>query len=74
LRASLEDRGVHPAVLDGIRDESLRTDYYDAAFESVKLLVDRLRTMTSLDFDGDNSSTVRSQELLRWCCSTATRP
>ena len=52
MRASLEDRGVHPAVLDGIRDEWLRTDYYDAVFESVKLLGDRLRTMTGLDFDG----------------------
>lgn len=30
----------------------LRVDYYDAVFESVKLLGDRLRQMTGLDLDG----------------------
>jgi uncharacterized protein (TIGR02391 family) len=52
LRARLESRGVHAIVLSGIRDEWLRTDYYDAVFESIKLLGHRLRLMAGLDLDG----------------------
>lgn len=52
LRAHLEDRGVHHAVLDGLRDEWLRDDYYDAVFESIKLFGHRLRSLADLDLDG----------------------
>ena len=52
LRARLESRGIHTIVLSGIRDEWLRTDYYDAVFESIKLLGHRLRSMAGLDLDG----------------------
>ena len=52
LRTQLQARGVHPTVLDGIRDEWLRSDYYEAVFESIKLLGHRLRSMSALDLDG----------------------
>ncbi|TDE10179.1 TIGR02391 family protein [Jiangella asiatica] len=49
--AQLAARGVHQAVHDKVR-EWLRTDYYDAVFESVKALGPRLRSMKSLDLGG----------------------
>lgn len=52
LRARLENRGVHFLVLAGIRDDWMRADYYEAVFESVKHLGERLRQMTGLDLDG----------------------
>lgn len=52
LRAHLEDRGVHHTVLDGLRDEWLRDDYYDAVFESIKLFGQRLRSLIDVDLDG----------------------
>lgn len=52
LRAHLEGRGVHQVVLDGLREEWLRGDYYDAVFESIKLFGHRLRSLADLDLDG----------------------
>lgn len=52
LRSRLEQRGVHDAVLSELRDEWMRTDYYEAVFESIKILGHRLRSMAGLDADG----------------------
>lgn len=52
LRAYLELRGAHSEVLRHCRAELLRKDYYEAAFESIKGLGDRLRRLSGLDLDG----------------------
>lgn len=52
LRALLEARGVHQTILDDLQDDWLRTDYYAAVFESIKVLGHRLRSMTGIDLDG----------------------
>ncbi|AWT24948.1 hypothetical protein Csp1_01200 [Corynebacterium provencense] len=52
LRSILAERGAHKEVLDHCRAELLRDDYYEAVFEAIKGLGDRLRTLSGLDLDG----------------------
>jgi hypothetical protein len=74
LRSLMESRGVHRDVLNGIRDEWLRADYYEAVFESIKLLGHRLRSMTGLDLDGYELSRLRDWVEHPGRSSTNTRP
>lgn len=52
LRRHLEGRGAHAEVLRQCRPELLKEDYYEAVFESVKGLGDRLRKLGGKDEDG----------------------
>ena len=52
LREYLRRRGAHEEVLKRCRPELLRDDYYEATFESIKGLGDRLRKLTGEDLDG----------------------
>lgn len=52
LRHHLEGRGAHAEVLRQCRPELLREDYYEAVFESIKGLGDRLRNLGGKDEDG----------------------
>ena len=52
LREYLRRRGAHEEVLKHCRPELLRDDYYEATFESIKGLGDRLRKLTGEDLDG----------------------
>lgn len=52
LRHHLEVRGAHAEVLKQCRPELLKEDYYEAVFESVKGLGDRLRKLGGKDEDG----------------------
>lgn len=52
LRKLLKDRGAHQEVLRHCRPQLLKNDYYEAVFESIKGLGDRLREMGSVDQDG----------------------
>ena len=52
LRAGLERRGVHPAVLKFCTAEWLVDDHFHAAQEAVKSVMDRLRTLTGMTWDG----------------------
>lgn len=54
LRTGLIHRGAHSEVLRYCRPELLTTDFYEAVFESIKGLGDRLRAMSGLDADGWN--------------------
>lgn len=51
FRAFLLERGAHQEVLKHCRPELLREDYYEAAFESIKGLAERLRLITGIDLD-----------------------
>lgn len=52
LRGHLAGRGAHTAVISGVRADLLNGDYYEAVFESVKILGHRMRIMTGLELDG----------------------
>jgi TIGR02391 family protein len=52
LRQMLEMRGAHLEVLRHCRPELLKKDYYEAVFESIKGLGERLRTLGNIDDDG----------------------
>lgn len=52
LRQYLTERGAHEEVLAHCRAELPRDDYYEAVFEAIKGLGDRLRQMSGLDLDG----------------------
>lgn len=52
LRGHLQRRGSHAEVLKQCRPELLKSDYYEAVFESVKGLGDRLRKLGGRDQDG----------------------
>lgn len=51
LHALLVERGAHPEVLKHCRPELLKEDYYEATFESIKGLAERLRQITGIDRD-----------------------
>ena len=51
LRTLLLERGAHEEVLKHCRPELLKEDYYEAAFESIKGLAERLRLITRTDLD-----------------------
>ena len=52
LTTSLDQRGIHPDVLDFCRDEWLNEDYVHASFEATKSIFDKIRAMSGLDGDG----------------------
>lgn len=52
LRSHLERRGAHSEVLKHCRPELLKADYYEAVFESIKGLGDRIRHLGKVDLDG----------------------
>lgn len=52
LRSHLERRGAHAEVLRQCRPELLKEDYYEAVFEAIKGLGDRLRELGGKDEDG----------------------
>lgn len=52
LHTLLSERGGHSDVLGYCRPELLRTDFYEAVFESIKGLGHRLRAMGGKDEDG----------------------
>jgi uncharacterized protein (TIGR02391 family) len=52
LQGFLSERGAHEEVLAHCRAELPRDDYYEAVFEAIKGLADRLRTLSGLDLDG----------------------
>ncbi|MGZ9829502.1 TIGR02391 family protein [Tsukamurella ocularis] len=52
LLTYLRDRGAHEQVLAHCRADLLRHDYYEAVFEAIKGLGDRLRRISGLDLDG----------------------
>ncbi|WP_311389214.1 TIGR02391 family protein [Corynebacterium haemomassiliense] len=52
LRGRLEKRGAHAEVLRQCRPELLEEDYYEAVFEAIKGLGDRLRKLGGKDEDG----------------------
>ncbi|UQE75115.1 TIGR02391 family protein [Gordonia sp. PP30] len=52
LRNFLAERGAHDEVLRHCRAELPRDDYYEAVFEAIKGLGDRLRRLSGLDLDG----------------------
>lgn len=52
LRSHLERRGAHAEVLRQCRPELLKEDYYEAVFEAIKGLGDRLRELGGTDEDG----------------------
>ena len=52
LRVLLAQRGAHPLVLEYVRPELVRGDYYEAVFEAIKGLGSRLRDLGSRDADG----------------------
>lgn len=52
LQGFVAERGAHEEVLAHCRAELPRDDYYEAVFEAIKGLGDRLRTLSGLDLDG----------------------
>lgn len=64
LRTHLEQRGAHPEVVRQCRPELLKADYYEAVFEAIKGLGDRMRRMGGIDLDGRNliQSTMRGKD------------
>jgi uncharacterized protein (TIGR02391 family) len=52
LRQLLEDRGIHPEVLDYCRAELLEDNYFHAVLEAIKGVAERLRAMSGLRTDG----------------------
>ena len=52
LRTLLADREAHAEVIKHCRPELLRTDCYEAVFEAIKGLGDRLRRLAGVDLDG----------------------
>lgn len=52
MHTLLSERGGHADVLRYCRPDLLRTDFYEAVFESIKGLGHRLRTMGGHDEDG----------------------
>ncbi len=54
LRAFLQQRGAHHEVLKYCRPELLKNDndYYEAVYESIKGLAERVRQITDIDLDG----------------------
>ncbi|WP_336793291.1 MULTISPECIES: TIGR02391 family protein [Gordonia] len=52
LRTFLSERGAHDEVLLHCRAELPRNDYYEAVFEAIKGLGERLRRLSGLDLDG----------------------
>lgn len=49
----LENRNVHPTVLQYCRAELLVDNYFHSVFEAVKSIADRLRQMTGIHADGN---------------------
>jgi uncharacterized protein (TIGR02391 family) len=49
----LENRNIHPAVLDYCKAELLVDNYFHSVFEAVKSIADRLRQMTGVHTDGN---------------------
>lgn len=54
LKSHLEQAGAHPDVIKHCRIELLRDDYYEAIFEGIKGLGDRVRRLSGIDKDGRN--------------------
>lgn len=52
LLTNLKNRGAHEEVLKHCQPDLVQNDYYQAAFESIKGLADRLRVLTNTDLDG----------------------
>lgn len=52
LITSLDQRGIHPDVLNFCRDEWLNEDYVHAVFAATKSIFDKIRAMSGLDGDG----------------------
>lgn len=52
LRADLVQRGVHADVLKFCREELLVSNYFHAVLETVKSVMDKLRSKSGLDDDG----------------------
>lgn len=52
LRSHLERSGAHGEVIKHCRPELLKSDYYEAVFESIKGLGARLRTEGNVNLDG----------------------
>lgn len=52
LRVGLERRGVHPEVLRFCAAEWLVDDHFHAAQEAVKSIMDKVRSLTGLTWDG----------------------
>lgn len=54
LRTFLEQRGAHHEVLKCCRPELLKNDddYYEAVYESIKGLAERVRQITGIELDG----------------------
>jgi uncharacterized protein (TIGR02391 family) len=52
LRADLIKRGVHADVLRFCREELVAENYFHAVLEAVKSMLDKLRTLSGLSFDG----------------------
>jgi uncharacterized protein (TIGR02391 family) len=52
LRADLVKRGVHADVLKFCREELLVSNYFHAVLETVKSVMDKLRSKSGLDDDG----------------------
>lgn len=52
LRAALESRCVHEAVMSYCREELLSENYFHAVFEATKGIADRIRNLSDLTGDG----------------------
>lgn len=52
MRSHLERTGAHPEVLKQCRPELLKSDHYEAVFESIKGLGARIRKIGDEDLDG----------------------
>jgi uncharacterized protein (TIGR02391 family) len=52
LKAALENRAVHPEVLNYCRAELLDENYFHAVFEATKGVAERIRTLSGLSGDG----------------------
>jgi uncharacterized protein (TIGR02391 family) len=52
LRAEMFRRGIHSEVLAYCKDELVAEDCFDAVFEAVKGLGDRIRSMSGIQADG----------------------
>lgn len=52
LRGVLQDRGVHPDVLNFCREELLADNYFHAVLEATKSLAQKIREKTGLTEDG----------------------
>ncbi|MCT4616147.1 MAG: TIGR02391 family protein [Marinifilaceae bacterium] len=54
LLKKLEDRNVHPHVLEFCKSELLQENYFHAVFEATKSVADKIRQLTGLTDDGNS--------------------